>query len=101
VPALEGTDWDGREAVYAEHSGSGILQGTDFMTMVRTEDWKLVHFVDHEEGQLFDLNADPDEERDLWDDPKVQDKKQELLDRILEWRIETGLQSGDWAAEFR
>ncbi|MFB6295815.1 MAG: sulfatase [Halobacteriales archaeon] len=101
APALEGTDWDGRDAVYAEHSGSGILQGTDFMTMVRTDDWKLVHFVDHEGGQLFDLNADPGEERNLWDAPDAQEKKRELLDRILEWRIETGLQSGSWAAEFR
>jgi len=102
VPALDGDeDWEGREAVYAEHSRDGTLRGTDFMTMVRTEDWKLVHFVDHEEGQLFDLTADPEEENNLWNDPDVQNKKQDLLTRMLEWRIETGLQSGDWAAEFR
>jgi len=102
VPALDGDeDWEGREAVYAEHSRDGTLRGTDFMTMVRTEDWKLVHFVDHEEGQLFDLDADPEEENNLWNDPDVQNKKQDLLTRMLEWRIETGLQSGDWAAEFR
>lgn len=101
LPALEGEQWSGREAVYAEHSRDGILQGTAFMTMVRTEEWKLVHFVDHEAGQLFDLNADPEEVENRWNDPSVQDKKRELLDRLLEWRIESGLQAGDWAAEFR
>jgi arylsulfatase len=101
LPALRGEDWDGRETVYAEHSRDGILQGTAFMTMVRTDDWKLVHFVDHDDGQLFDLNDDPGEEHNLWNDPAVQDKKRDLLDRLLNWRIQTGLESGDWAAEFR
>ena len=101
LPALRGEDWNGRETVYAEHSRDGILQGTAFMTMVRTDDWKLVHFVDHDDGQLFDLNDDPEEEHNRWDDPDLQDKKQDLLNRLLEWRIETGLESADWAAEFR
>ena len=100
-PALEEDDWACREQVYAEHSRDGILQGTAFMTMVRTDDWKLVHFVDHEEGQLFDLSADPDERDNRWDDSAVREIKRELLDRLLEWRIESGLRTGDWAAEFR
>jgi arylsulfatase A-like enzyme len=102
VPALEGDpEWEGREYAFAEHARDGILRSTEFMTMVRSEDWKLVHFVDHEEGQLFDLTADPDEEENLWDDPGAQDKKRELLDALLEWRIESGHRSADWAAEFR
>jgi arylsulfatase A-like enzyme len=100
-PALEGDDWDGRDVVFAEHSRDGILQSTEFMTMVRTDDWKLVHFVDHDEGQLFDLNEDPDEEENLWDDPETREKKRELLDTMLEWRIESGVESADWAADAR
>ena len=101
LPALEGEAWEGRDRVFAEHSRDGILQGTEFMTMVRTDRWKLVHFVDHDDGQFFDLEADPDEEENLWDDPDVQEKKRELLDELLEWRIETQLEAADWAAEFR
>ena len=102
VPALEGeADWSGRDVVFAEHVGTGILTGTRFMTMVRTEDWKLVHFVDHDEGQLFDLDADPDETENLWGDPDVQHVKRELLDDLLEWRIESGIRTADWAEEFR
>ncbi|PSP52433.1 arylsulfatase, partial [Halobacteriales archaeon QH_3_68_24] len=86
--------------VYAEHRRDGILRETEFMTMVRTDDWKLVHFVDSD-GQLFDLNADPDEAENLWDDPDAQETKRELLDRLLEWRIRSGVNTADWAAEFR
>ena len=54
------------------------------MTMVRTEDWKLVHFVDHDEGQLFDLNEDPEEVENLWHDPDYREVKRDLHDRLLE-----------------
>ncbi|WP_276274490.1 sulfatase [Haladaptatus sp. QDMS2] len=102
VPALEGDDeWTGRDQVFAEHARDGILRETQFMTMVRTDDWKLVHFVDEEEGQLFDLNADPDELVNRWDDPNAQDVKRDLLDTLLEWRIRSGVRSADWATEFR
>lgn len=102
VPALEGDDeWSGRDTVFAEHARDGILQETEFMTMVRTDDWKLVHFVDHDEGQLFDLNQDPNEMENRWDDPGAQDAKRELLDTLLEWRIRSGVRAGDWAESFR
>ena len=60
------------------------------MTMVREDDWKLVHFVDCIEGQLFDLATDPDECNNLWDDPQHAYVKERLLNAILEWRIESG-----------
>lgn len=90
LPGLEGQSWAGREHVFAEHRRDGILQGTACMSMVRSERWKLVHFVDNERGQLFDLEHDPKELENLWDDPDVADVKSELLDRLHEWRIEAG-----------
>jgi arylsulfatase A-like enzyme len=102
VPALRGEeDWSGRDVVFAEHARTGILDTTDFMTMVRTDDWKIVHFVDKNEGQLFDLSEDPEEERNLWDDPDAQDVKRDLLDTLRDWRINSDLRTQDWAAEFR
>jgi arylsulfatase A-like enzyme len=102
VPALKDDDgWSGRDVVFAEHARDGILQSTEFMTMVRTDDYKLVHFVDYDEGQLFDLNEDPEETENLWDDPEYQDVKRELRNTLLEWRIETGVESADWAEEYR
>ena len=71
------------------------------MTMVRTDDWKLVHFVDHDDGELFDLNDDPGETENRWDDPKVQDVKRTFLDTLLEWRIESGVHTANWAEDYR
>jgi arylsulfatase A-like enzyme len=101
APALNGDDWSGRDLVFAEHRRDGILQETEFVTMVRSDEWKLVHFVDYDEGQLFDLDADPDEVVNRWDDPEAQAAKRELLDALLEWRIRSGVQTADWAESFR
>jgi len=101
LPALRGENWSGREVVFAEHARDGILQGTEFMTMVRTEEHKLVHFVDYDDGQLFDLQSDPRETDDRWDDPDYADVRADLRERLLEWRIESGHRTGDWAAHAR
>lgn len=101
LPALEGKAWDGRDYVFAEQARDGILQTTDFMTMVRSRDWKLVHFLDEPFGQLFDLGADPDEVNNLWDAPQHVEKKRELLAVLREWRIRSQYHTRDWPAEWR
>lgn len=101
LPLLRDDGWDGRDYVYAEHARTGILQETEFMTMVRSEDWKLVHFLDEEYGQLFDLSADPDEMDNRWDDSEAAEKKAELLAELREWHIRSAYHTADWAAEFR
>ena len=101
LPALQGKDWTPREYVFAEHGRDGILQETEFVSMVRSNDWKLVHFLDEPSGQLFDLNNDPDEVKNLWDDPEHAEKKQELLGVLREWRIRSLVHTADWASEWR
>lgn len=93
LPALEGKPWTPREYVFAEHARDGILTGTAFMSMVRSERWKLVNFVDHPDGQLFDMETDPDEIKNLWDSPAHQVKKQELIEVMLKWRMASGIQT--------
>jgi arylsulfatase len=101
LPVLQGEDWTPREYVFAEQARDGILQGTDFMTMVRSEDWKLVHFMDEPTGQLFDLNNDPDEIHNLWDDPAHIEKKREMLDVLREWRMRSQFDTANWAEAWR
>ena len=101
LSALEGKEWEGRPCVFAEHPRDGTLQTTDFMTMVRTRDWKLVHFLGESFGQLFDLGRDRSEVDDLWNDPGVSEKKRELLDMLLEWQIASQYRTRDWAAAWR
>ena len=92
IPALEGDAWAGREFVYGEHVPDGIYEGP-YMSMVRDKHWKLVHFVGEDDGQLFDLHADPGEVRNLWDDPDYTAEKQRLLLQLLKWRVESTQQT--------
>ena len=71
------------------------------MTMVRDREWKLVHFIDEDEGQLFDLVNDPDEVRNLWNNPDHAGKKQEKLTELREWRLRSLVHTAPWAGSFR
>ncbi len=101
LPVLQGDDWQPRQYVFAEHGRDGILQETEFMTMVRSDDWKLVHFVDCGEGQLFDLRSDPDEVVNLWDDAAYVANRRELLDVLRDWRIASDVHTAGWSAAWR
>ncbi|MDL2398004.1 sulfatase/phosphatase domain-containing protein [Rhizobium mayense] len=96
LPYLTGEQTEAREFVFAEHAGDRILSGTEFMTMIRDRRWKLVHFVESDEGQLFDLIADPQEIDDLWDKAEHQDTKRLLINEILKWRIRSDLKTQGW-----
>ena len=54
--------------------------------MLRTKKWKLVHFVDSDQGQLFDMENDPQEMKNLWGESKYAATKQELILQLLNWR---------------
>jgi arylsulfatase A-like enzyme len=100
LPALQGAaDAPAREHVFAEYGAS--RDGRGFMTMVRARDWKLVHFLDETFGQLFHLAEDPDEVRNLWDDPGAAGKKQELLGVMRDWLVRSHLQTRDWKRSCR
>jgi len=101
-PALVGGEaWPGREYVFAEQARDGIFTGAKFMTMVRNRTHKLVHFLDEDYGQLFDLGGDPDELNNLWNDPAAVNVKAELLAVLREWRIRSQYETADWTAEWR
>jgi arylsulfatase A-like enzyme len=85
----------GRQYVFSEHAGDRILNGTAFMTMVRDDQYKLVHFAETD-GQLFDLSADPEERVNLWGNPKHEKKQTEMLNAILDWRISSALKTQKW-----
>ncbi len=93
LPAMEGNEFDGRPFVIAEHGRDMFLNTIEFVSMVRTKEWKLVHFLDRDFGQLFDLRSDPAEEINLWDSPNHADKKRELLDTLREFRVRSDYQT--------
>ena len=90
LPALDNNDWQGRDFVFAEHPQDGVYGGP-YMTMIRSKNHKLVHFLGSEEGQLFDLKGDPQEVANLWDDGAYREEKRKLLHGLLEWRTRSAL----------
>ena len=85
---------DERQAVFSENSyafrdavrlplGRGVQSCA--MTMVRTKDWKLVHY-DGLASQLFDLGNDPHELDDLGRCPSHAARREELLSVLFDWQ---------------
>jgi len=100
LPALRGEDWSGRPYVFAEHPADGVYEGP-YMTMIRSPRYKLVHFAGADYGQLFDLEADPDERDNRWTDADLGPIKREMLAALLDWRIESGLKTRDLYQAYR
>jgi arylsulfatase A-like enzyme len=86
LPLLDGAE-GGREIVFAEHSADNILKQVSFVTMARTREHKLVHYLDQDWGELYDLRADPHERVNLWHDPARASERRRLLDAVRDWRI--------------
>lgn len=92
-PLLDGTDDWPKEAVFSELDYAiyptarrlGLGPREARMIMVRTADWKLVHFGRDLPPQLFDLKSDPAELVDLGADPERESVRRELYSRIFEW----------------
>jgi len=92
-PALRGEAFAGREHVFCEQGGDVNLTGAEYLTMVRSRTHKLVHFKGQTFGQLFDLEADPKETRNLWDDAGALEMKRALLDVIREWLVDSAVRT--------
>jgi len=54
--------------------------------MARTKRWKL-HYYPSCDGELYDLENDPGETRNLWTDPSCDDVARTLKKAILDWLI--------------
>ncbi|MBD3292952.1 MAG: sulfatase-like hydrolase/transferase [Armatimonadia bacterium] len=67
---------------------------------VRTQDWKLVHYPGEDFGELYDLQSDPGEFRNVWGEPDYEAPRAEmerlLLDRIAESRDPLPERHYDW-----
>jgi arylsulfatase A-like enzyme len=57
---------------------------------VRQGDWKLIRYPQVNKTQLFDLKNDPDETKDLADDPKHAGKVKEMLALLAKQQQEYG-----------
>ncbi len=76
-----------REAVYAELARDHIQTGSEFILMRRDLRWKIVVYLDDTYGELYDLEADPGEVRNLWDDGSLRALRDELSTECLRWLV--------------
>ncbi len=58
----------------------------DRQRMIRTDRWKLIHYPQLPRFQLFDLQNDPLELRDLAHDPRWQDEFVALRQQLVAWQ---------------
>jgi arylsulfatase A-like enzyme len=64
-----------------------------YATMLRTRRYKIVNYHGHNPGELFDLETDPYEFDNLWDEPAYSDVRFELMKKsfdALAFAIDTG-----------
>lgn len=83
APALDGKTI--RDAVYCEHGTCRMLPDIERVTMLRTLGWKLVSYDNGDEGELYDLRADPSELHNRWHDGHYVEVKRDLLTRLHAW----------------
>ncbi len=92
LPTLEGKPIDGQEQVV-------IFDEYGPVRMIRTEDWKYVYRHAHGPDDLFDLRSDPDERRNLAEDPEHADVKSELRRRLFDWFAQYAIPEKDGLRE--
>jgi choline-sulfatase len=79
-PLLRGEREPADGAAFVENYGEGVVHG---VRTLRTGRWKL-SYVHGFEPELFDLESDPDEWRDLAGDPAHRATRERLMARMLE-----------------
>lgn len=97
IPFLENEpDATEREYVFSEHAKDVMLQDVDHCLMIRSKRYKLVEYLGKGDGQLFDLESDPNETTDVWDNPEYGKDKEALREALKEWFVTSTTQCTGW-----
>lgn len=76
MPYLNGEDIAPRDYVFCEDN---------YQIMMRSPTHKMVYYIGQEEGEFYDLEADPHELFNKWDDGDCADVKGKMLQDLLGW----------------
>jgi arylsulfatase A-like enzyme len=85
LAATRGEADAGRDAVLIEEDGQRTYLGFAGPTRARTlvtRRWRLSLYDSAEWGELYDLEADPGEAINLWDDPRHAGRRAEMTERL-------------------
>ncbi|HEY1578778.1 MAG TPA: sulfatase-like hydrolase/transferase [Terracidiphilus sp.] len=90
MPLLTGETTTHRDSVYMEFFNANFSYPTPpMLTSVRTERWKLNYCDQAKYGELYDLDGDPSEFNNLWNDPHQRDTREMLMQLLLTRMIDT------------
>lgn len=84
-PVLDGRAAQVRTEVYSELAADHIQTGADYVVMRRDARWKIVHRRGGNCGELYDMENDPEELRNLWSSPAHAGLKEGLVKDLLAW----------------
>jgi arylsulfatase len=97
LPFLENRpDAKEREYVFSEHVQDLMLQDLKHSLMIRSKRYKLIEYIGKDNGQLFDLESDPDELKDVWSDPDYTEAKNTLRKDLTDWFITSTVDATGW-----
>ncbi len=88
-PVLEDREGAVRPAVYAEYDTTA--RG-DRLRYLRTPEAALTYYLRHDYGMLFDIEEDPEELHNLWEEPAHEELKRRMLLELLD----TTAAADDW-----
>ena len=85
LPILEGRSDPGRHRDFVRCEYYEVLQGPrSYATMIRTKRHKLINYHGHDMGELFDLEKDPGEFDNQWDNPEYANVRFELMTKSFD-----------------
>src|SRR5690606_4284776 len=88
---LQGDSTDWRDAVYYTYYEYPSVHMVKRHYGIATDRYKLIHFYyDIDEWELYDLERDPHELRNVYDDPAYRDVRDQLHKRLEELRAHYG-----------
>ncbi|MBN1837085.1 MAG: sulfatase-like hydrolase/transferase [Spirochaetales bacterium] len=85
-PLIDGDHGSAYPYALVEHDN--MAWGFNIKTL-RSRDWRMTYYAGRSFGELYDLNQDPHEFVNLWDDPEHRSVKEELKTALLDRLIAT------------
>ncbi|MBN9474452.1 MAG: hypothetical protein ABS43_15545 [Bordetella sp. SCN 67-23] len=92
-PVISGNAGQIRSEVYSELARDHIQTGAEYVVMRRDERWKLVYYAGESYGELYDLEVDPRELRNLWTDPACAEQRNTMVRDLIEWSLRSAISS--------
>jgi arylsulfatase A-like enzyme len=86
-PLLEGKAAQIRTEVYAELARDHVQTGAEYIAMRRDPKWKVVHYLGESYGELYDMEQDAGELRNLWTHPEFSRTRADLIQDLLVWSM--------------